>query len=59
MTEQDLDDCYKVLSDALAAVGEERAALLLATLSLSLIVRETDAKIVRDLIAQAGELART
>jgi hypothetical protein len=59
MKEQDLDHCYTVLSDALAAVGGEKASLLLATLSLSLIVRETDAKIVLDLIAQAGELART
>jgi hypothetical protein len=59
MTDQDLDRCYAALSDALAAVGEQRAPLLLATLSLALIVKETDAKIVLDLIAQAGELART
>ena len=59
MTDQDLDRYYTALSDALAVVGEERASLLLATLSLSLIVKETDAKIVLDLIAQAGELARS
>lgn len=59
MTDQDLDRCYTALSDALAAVSEEKASLLLATLSLSLIVKESDAKIVLDLIAQAGELART
>lgn len=42
-----------------SAIGSQQAPLLLATLSLSLIVRETDAKILLDLISQAGELART
>lgn len=59
MTDQDLDRCYTALSKQLAEAGEEKASLLLATLSLSLIVRESDAKIVLDLIAQAGGLART
>lgn len=59
MTDDELDRCYTALSQSLAEVGSDKALLLLATLSLSLIVRERDAKIVLELISQAGELART
>jgi hypothetical protein len=59
MTGDDLDRSYTALSEALGRVGEERSALLLATLSLALLAREPDVQPVLDLIAQAERLART
>jgi hypothetical protein len=59
MNDRDLDECYTALSQALAAAGEDKAPLLLATLSLSLLVRERDANSVLQLIARALQLART
>lgn len=57
MTDHDLDQSYTALSKALARVGEDKAALFLATLSLVLLARETDAAAVLPLIAQAERLA--
>lgn len=57
MTDHDLDQSYTALSKALARVGEDKAALFLATLSLALLTRETDAATVLPLIDQAERLA--
>ncbi|KQW36476.1 hypothetical protein [Rhizobacter sp. Root404] len=59
MTGDDLDRSYTALSEALGRVGEDRSALLLATLSLALLAREDDVQSVLDLIAQAERLAST
>ncbi|CAM5796708.1 hypothetical protein [Rhizobacter fulvus] len=59
MTGDDLDRGYTALSEALGRVGEDRSALLLATLSLALLAREDDVQTVLDLIAQAERLAST
>lgn len=53
MTEQDLDTSYTSLCEAITRVGEQRAPLFLAMLSLSLIARQPDAGDVLALIAQA------
>lgn len=53
MTDSDLDACYSGVCEALAAVGQDKAALFLATLGLSLISRAADAAIVQALISQA------
>jgi hypothetical protein len=53
MTEQDLDTSYTSLCEAITRVGEQRAPLFLAMLSLSLIARQADAGDVLALIAQA------
>jgi hypothetical protein len=57
MTNDDLDRSYTALSEALGRVGTDKAALLLATLSLALLAREADANKVLALIAQAERLA--
>jgi hypothetical protein len=59
MTDQDLDQSYTALAQALARVGEGSAPLFLATLSLALLARQADANAVLPLIAQAERLART
>jgi hypothetical protein len=59
MTGDDLDRGYTALSEALGRVGEDKSALLLATLSLALLAREDDVQAVLDLIAQAERLAST
>jgi len=53
MTEQDLDTSYTSLCEAITRVGESRAPLFLAMLSLSLIARQSSAGDVLALIAQA------
>jgi hypothetical protein len=53
MTEQDLDTSYTLLCEAITRVGEQRAPLFLAMLSLSLIARQANASDVLALIAQA------
>jgi len=58
MTSDDLDRSYTALSEALGRAGAEKAALLLATLSLALLARESDAEEVLRLIAQAERLAQ-
>jgi hypothetical protein len=60
MDQHDLDLAYSALSQALAEVGDERSALLLATLSLALISRQRGgAAEVLPLIDQARRLAQT
>jgi hypothetical protein len=59
MTGDDLDRSYTALSEALGRVGEDRSALLLATLSLALLARETEPGAAIELIAQAERLAQT
>lgn len=53
MTDADLDRSYSALCEALAQVGEARAPLLLAMLSLSLMSRFEGADQVLPLIANA------
>jgi hypothetical protein len=59
MTDTDLDHAYSELSEALARVGDDRARLLLATLSLALLARLPDAQTVLPLIEQAERLSQT
>ncbi|MDP2033120.1 MAG: hypothetical protein Q8K29_06870 [Polaromonas sp.] len=53
MTDADLDRSYTALCEALAAVGEAQAPLLLSMLSLSLMSRFERADEVLPLIANA------
>jgi hypothetical protein len=53
MTDADLDRSYTALCEALAAVGEAQAPLLLSMLSLSLMSRFDNAEAVLPLIANA------
>jgi hypothetical protein len=53
MTDTDLDRSYTALCEALAAVGEVQAPLLLSMLSLSLMSRFEQADAVLPLIANA------
>ena len=59
MTDTDLDITYTALAEAIARAGEARTPLLLATLSLSLLAQQPDAKPVLALIAQAQRLRGT
>jgi len=59
MTEPQLDQTYTALAEATARVGEAKAPLFLATLSLALMTRQTDAAEALALIAQAERLANT
>jgi len=54
-----LDQTYTTLAEATARVGEARAPLFLATLSLALLSRQADAGEALALIAQAERLAGT
>lgn len=54
-----LDQTYTALAEATARVGEGRAPLFLATLSLALLSRQADAGEALALIAQAERLAGT
>jgi hypothetical protein len=53
MTDTDLDQSYSAVCEALAAVGEARAPMFLAMLSLSLMSRFERADQVLPLIANA------
>ncbi|WP_092007003.1 hypothetical protein [Polaromonas sp. OV174] len=59
MTEHQLDQSYTALAQATARVGEAKAPLFLATLSLALITRQADAAEALALISQAERLALT
>jgi hypothetical protein len=59
MTEQDLDQSYTALCNALASVGEAQAQQFLAMLSLSLIAQSPSAAQVLPLIAQAQEQCKS
>jgi hypothetical protein len=54
----DLDRSYTALSEALGRAGADKAPLLLATLSLALLARESDGSEALRLIAQAERLAQ-
>ena len=54
-----LDQIYSALAEATARVGEAHAPLFLATLSLSLMARQSDTAEALALIAQAERLAGT
>ncbi len=58
-TAHQLDQTYAALAEATARVGEAKAPLFLATLSLALLSRQTDATQALALIAQAERLAAT
>jgi hypothetical protein len=58
-TAHQLDQTYAALAEATARVGEAKAPLFLATLSLALLSRQTDAAQALALIAQAERLAAT
>jgi hypothetical protein len=53
MNDHDLDQSYTRLCETMARVGEEKTPLLLATLCLSLISRQSDVDEVQRLMAQA------
>lgn len=53
MTDADLDQSYTALSHALAAVGEDKAALLLSMVCLQLMARQASAADLLPLIANA------
>ena len=57
MSDDDLDQTYTALSEALGRVGEQKAALFLATLSLELPARQPDAQTVLPVIAMAERLS--
>ncbi len=57
MSDDDLDQTYTALSEALGRVGEQKAALFLATLSLELLARQPDAQTVLPVIAMAERLS--
>ena len=59
ITADHLDQTYTALAQATARVGEARAPLFLATLSLALLSRQADAAEALALIAQAERLAGT
>lgn len=59
MTESELDQTYTALAEATTRVGEAKAPLFLATLSLSLLATKEDAIAAMHLIAQAERLALT
>ena len=58
MNSDDLDRSYTALSEALGRAGTEKAALLLATLSLALLARQPDGEEALRLIAQAERLTQ-
>jgi hypothetical protein len=56
MTEHELDTVYTALAESLGRVGEEKTPLLLSTLCLSLLARQTDLQTAMGLIAQGESL---
>lgn len=53
MTDHDLDTSYTALCEAVTRVGEQKAPLFLAILSLSLLSRQSNSNEALALIAQA------
>ena len=58
MTDQDLDQTYSALCEALAQVGQEQAPLFLSMLCLSLISRAGSASQILPLISNAQRHCR-
>lgn len=59
MTDQELDQSYTALCNALASVGEGQAQQFLAMLSLSLIAHSPSAAQVLPLITQAKKQCKS
>jgi len=59
MTDQELDQSYTALCNALASVGEAQSQSFLAMLSLSLIAHSPSAAQVLSLIAQAQDQCKS
>jgi hypothetical protein len=57
MSDQELDETYTALCQALEDVGEDKTSLFLATLGLALLARQPSAAGALPLIAQAQQLA--
>ena len=57
MQPEQLDALYAALAEALGRVGEDKAALMLATLSLDLIAHHDDFVEAAEAIARAERLA--
>jgi len=53
MNNEELDQIYGAMAQALTRVGEEQASLFLSILSLSLLARLTDARDAAALLTQA------
>ena len=58
MRPAELDALYTALAEAIARVGEDRASLFLATLSLDLIAHHADPAAAAEAIERAERLAR-
>lgn len=59
MSPDHLETLYTRLAEALGRVGDDKANLLLATLSLELVARHADPAVVEAAIERAERLART
>lgn len=57
MRPDELDALYASLARAIAAIGDDRTPLLLATLSLDLIAQQADPAAAAEAIARAARLA--
>jgi hypothetical protein len=57
MQPEQLDALYATLAEAIDRVGDDKVALLLATLSLDLIAHHADFDAAADAIARAERLA--
>ena len=57
MSPEHLDQLYAELANALQRVGQDKAQLMLATLSLALIAKSEDLAWTREKILQAERLA--
>ncbi|CAB3915887.1 hypothetical protein LMG26858_05008 [Achromobacter anxifer] len=58
MNNDELDQAYTAMAQALTRVGEQQAPLFLSILSLSLLARLTDARDAAALLAQAETACR-
>lgn len=56
MSEQELDETYTALCQALTQAGEARTPMILARLALLLMKQVGDARAVREAIASAADL---
>lgn len=56
MTDTELDTVYTALAQSLGRAGQEKTPLLLSTLCLALLAKQTDARAALDFIAQAENL---
>jgi hypothetical protein len=59
VTDRELDETYTALCRSIAEVGEDKAPLLLATLSLALLARLEGADVALGMIEQARQITTT